>query len=222
MKKLLLIMAILMIPVMSRAGVIYGFEAITANSTANVLAGESQLTVDVSAYSTNQVLFTFLNGGSAASSITDVYFDDGTLLGIANIVNATGVNFSQGATPPELPGGNDINFHTTAGFLADSDSPHLQQNGVNPGESLGIVFDLKTGKDYESTLAALNWGLAHPGDSTDGLRIGIHVQGFSNGGSESFVNGPPPSAPVPEPGTMMLLGSGLVGLAGWGRKKLRK
>ena len=63
-----------------------------------------------------------------------------------------------------------------------------QPNGVNPGESLGIVFDLIGGQAFADTIAALADG---------GLRIGIHVQGFEDGGSESFVNNGPT-----EPGTI--------------------
>jgi hypothetical protein len=51
---------------------------------------------------------------------------------------------------------------------------------------------------------------------------GVRLQSLPdsiNGGSLFLVGGP---TPVPEPGTMMLLGSGLIGLAAWGRKKFRK
>ncbi len=100
----------------------------------------------------------------------------------------------------------------TAGFLADSDSP-VQPNGVNPGEQLGIVFNLKDGQDYNTVLAALDQGLSDA-SVVGSLRIGIKVQGFSSGGSESFVNGPP----VPAPGSL-LLGSLGVGFVGWLRRR---
>ena len=186
--------------------VTYSFTRVTANNVANSTAGEAQLSVDVTSAGANQVLFQFRNNGLLAMSICDVYFDDGTLLGIASIINGPGVAFSQGAKPGNLPGGNNIDFGTTAGFLADSDSP-VQPNGVNPGETVGILFNLIGGQTFNDTINALNMSLASPGvDVYGGLRIGIHVQGFANGGSESFVNGPPRTN-VPDGGaTVALLG----------------
>ena len=192
-----------------------GFENITNNEPANAAIGEAQLFVDVTdtGLGVNQVLFTFFNTGPDASSICDVYFDDGTLLGIASIDNSSsGVSFSQFAKPGELPGANNVTppFETIAGFSADSDSP-VQPNGVNPGEYLGILFDLQTGGIFSDVITELASGE---------LRIGIHVQGFSDGGSESFINDPPPTN-TPEPATMLLVGSGLIGLASF-RKIFRK
>ena len=181
-----------------------GFGCITGNIAGDCAIGEAQLSVDVTDLGGGQVLFMFSNAGPSASSITDVYFDDGTLLGIAGLIDADdnalgpfgdlGVDFSQNASPPNLPGGNLVGFQTTAGFLADSDPP-AQPNGVNPLESLGIVFNLQLGGSFADIVNEL---------TTGALRIGIHVQGFGTGGSESFVN-----VPVPEPGTALLLGLGL-------------
>ncbi|OHB86386.1 MAG: hypothetical protein A2V98_10300 [Planctomycetes bacterium RBG_16_64_12] len=188
---------------------IYGFYNITGNNMTNAAIGEAQMFVTVSDAGSNQVLFKFDNTGPAASSITDVYFDNGTLLGIASLSSSgSGVDFSQGASPPNLPGGSSISpaFVTTTGFSADSDPP-AQPNGVNPDEWLGVLFNLQGGGAFADVISELGTGE---------LRIGIHVQGFADGGSESFVNTPViPLPPAFLLGLSLLSGLGLVrGLGG--------
>ena len=188
----------------------YSFDNVTANSTANIgTAGQYIVDVSDQGVAANQVKFTFRNTGPAASSITDIYFDDADpalLLGFASIANGAGVSFSQGASPQNLPGGNTISF--SADFGADSNAP-TQPRGVNPGETLDIIFNLLSPNDFADVTAALNAG------GTSGLRIGIHVQGFANGGSESFVSIPPNTPPtdLPDGGsTAILMGLGALGL----------
>jgi hypothetical protein len=177
-----------------------GFDCITNTIAGDCTIGEAQMTVDVTDPGSNRIDFTFENTGIALSSIADVYWDDGTLLSIFSITNTPGlVEFSSPATPGNLPGANNASppFVTTAGFSADSDPP-VQPLGVNPGEQLKVTFDLIGGQTFADAITALTNG---------NLRIGIHVQGYQSGGSESFVNNP-----VPEPGTLALLGGGVLAL----------
>lgn len=201
--------------------ILFGFDNITNNNAGDAAIGEAQFFVDVTDAGNSQVLFTFTNIGPAASSITDVYFDNGSLLGIASIDNSNpGVSFSQDASPPDLPGGDSIDppFIVTEGFLADSDPPP-PTSGVNPGESLGILFDLQPGKTFSDIFVEIN--IMNPAL----LRIGIRAQAFAGGGSESFINNTTGGGLVviPEPTTIALMSCGLLMLLGVVvRKRMRK
>ena len=188
---------------------IYPFEVFTDNGpwgTNGASYGDPNLNlyVDVTNGS-NTVSFNFHNESTSSALedvfVSDIYFDDGTLLTLTGITNQSGyTSFTQLASPGNLPSGHmlDPNFQTTESFSADADPPPAE-TGIDPGEWVTIHFDLQW------ITAESRWGTVEDDydELLDGtLRIGIHVQGFG-AYSDSFVNNQ-----VPEPATIALLGLG--------------
>lgn len=180
----------------AQAGLI-GFEGVTNNDAGNTMIGESQLLMDVTDAGLGLVQFTLLNTGPEACVIGQIYFDGDLLDAIDSIQNNLDVMFSPGGSPANLRGGEAISF--LADFMASADPPP-SMNGVGPGESVGITVSYVG--VFDDVLAALASG---------DLRVGLHVIGYADGGSESFVN------IVPAPGVLSALM--LAGLAGTRRRR---
>jgi len=212
MKKAIALIAglLLAVQVQAAAPLTLSFYGISNNDTSGnaVADGMANLKMQVIDIGNQQVSFKFSNN-SNFSSLTDVYFDDGSLLEITGIsVSGTGVSFSQGASPPNLPAGSGLvpAFVTTAGFLADSNAPVIR-NGVQNNEWLAIDFQLKQNKTFADVVSALSL----IGAQDDWLRVGLHVQSFASGGSESFINIPVAAIPEPDDYALLLAGLGLLG-----------
>lgn len=198
--------AVLSVAAPSAHAATIGFNCITNNNAGNCAIGTAQLTAELTDLGNGSVEFLFKNTGASASSLTQIYFDQPSpsIMAMSNMSNSAGVNF-QALSNLNLPGGNNFSFVATNGVGA---RPPVSPNGVNPGEWLKLVFTLNQGSTFASLLTNL---------ATGDLRIGMHVQSIgSNSGSEAFIN---QQAVVPEPTTMLLLGTGLAAAAARRRRR---
>ena len=181
----------------------YDFNAITANGHYTNL-GEQYLSVEIMDIGSNNVSFLFENTAPAGEtmSITDIYFSNtptyfSSLVSIDN--SDPGVSFSQYARPGSLPAGGNWDW----GLSADSDSPKVPSNGVGAGESLTILLALAGGTSFSDLMNGI---------SNNDFVVGVHVQAFTDGSSESYVTA------TPIPAAVWLMGSGLVGILTLSRK----
>lgn len=190
------------------AAVTIGFDCLTNSLAGDCAIGEDQLSVEISDQGGSVLRFHFRNAGPLASSISEIYFDDGSLLILSSVIDGPGVDFEPDASPPNLPGGENAvpPFQVTQGFLAQS-VPSPVMNGVGPSQWVKIDFTLLSGQELSDVILEL---------TTGDLRIGIHVIGFDSGGSESLIN-----TPVPEPSAGLLLAGGLAALGLWERRSRR-
>jgi len=191
------------------------------DSGAPDIAGQIRLTVSGVEGQPGLIDFTFSNEVGTRSSITDIFFADGAILGKASVVQSGSLFVGARST---MAGANLLDpefvttraFRTAAGLFNDNGSA-VNPTGLDRAEDfVTFRFELKNGATTDDVTAALSAAATPYGN----IRVGVIARSIGgSGGSDSFSNFALLSVPIPAAAWTGVLGLGAVAGVAWIRRR---
>jgi hypothetical protein len=156
------------------------------------------------------------NGANVDFTLTDLTGNLGAFQNAATIISNLNFTYTGGSL---VVGDFSAVAGGTGGVGTFSVGPFVDA-GLNFNVNLDLPPPPGAGANLLTNGESVSWTVSNDlvaNFSTATNSTMVHIQRLENGGSVKFVNGP--GTTVPEPASVILLGSGLAGIGLWGMKR---